>query len=367
MISAASSFAAAVCALSLLACAEKPASRSEQDSVPVRPPAAPRSSQSNAPAQPSPVLDAQAVCARAAKTEIPAKDMPNRSELASLADCDSEALYYGLESASDFVQARRCAYAESTRGKDFVLGGPVILMMIYANGLGVAANRDLALRFVCESGGADAELEARISRVLRGDQREKLDPPLDICDDITSGYMMGVCAAHEERIDSIARNVRRSSVTAGFPRIELERVTRSASAYFDTRARNEIDLSGTGRAMFQFQEKARLEDELVNMLDRLRDSTFVPADADLSSLDDGEMTSLLTRVAHCSAMIRSERELPGAISRSGIHKTQVAWVGYRNAFGALALKVRPATPRKTWERWLSQQRLRQLRELAQGC
>jgi len=333
----------------------------------VRTPEVPRSSQSNASAQPSPVLDVQAVCARAAKAEIPAKDMPNRSELASLADCDSEALYYGIGSASDFVQARRCAYAESARGKPFVLGGPGILMMIYANGLGVEANRDLALRFVCESGGADAELEARVSRVVRVEHREKLAPPLDICEDITSGYMMGFCAAHEERIDAIARNVRRGAVVAGFPRIELARVTRSASAYFDTRSRNEIDLSGTARAMLQIEEKARLEDELVNMLDRLRDSTFVPTGADLASFDDNEMTSLLTRVAHCSAMIQSEREVPGAISRSGIRKTQLAWVGYRNAFGSLALKVRPATTRKTWERWLNEQRLRQLRELAQGC
>ena len=364
--------AAAICAFTLLACEEQQVSRSEQDQVStpsrVRPPETQATPQSNPSADtlPDAELDVGAVCARAAKTATPSRDMPSRAELVGLAGCDSEALYYGINSAPDLIRARHCAFAESERGKHPVMGGPGILMMIYANGLGVQRNGDLALRFACEFGGAEAELGMRVSRIVRADHGTSLQPPLDICDDITSGYMMGFCAGHRERMDAIVRNKRRRAATAEFPSIELDRATRAANAFFDLRARNEVDLSGTGRAMFQVEEKARLEDGLVGMFDKLRDPAFVASSDDLPSLES-EMTSLLARIARCDAVFRSERELPGAISRRGVRTTQIAWVRYRTAFSTLALKVRPKTTRDIWESWLSQQRLLQLRELARGC
>jgi hypothetical protein len=184
---------------------------------------------------------------------------------------------------------------------------------------------------------------------------------------VTSGYMSGFCAAHRERLDAVARNTRRQAIIANFPGRELKDLEKTAAEYFDTRSRDEIDMSGTARGMFGIQEKARLEDELVTALEQVRDASFLPADSDDPRGLDHDIATLMARLPRCSAIAQMERSLPGAISRSGILRTQAAWLRYRTAFIALAIKVRPETKRGAWKRRLNEERLRKLRELAVGC
>jgi hypothetical protein len=80
--------------------------------------------------------------------------------------------------------------------------------MIYANGKGVERNLDLALRFACESGWAPGEFLYRPDRV------------------------------------------------------------KEAADAFEQRSTTEVDLSGTGRAAFEIEESARLQDHFIATLDR---------------------------------------------------------------------------------------------------
>jgi hypothetical protein len=80
--------------------------------------------------------DLEATCARVEALPLPTPAPLTEAEQAALAGCDSEALYYGIGTPADPVKARQCAWLE--RGEhDGMLRGEVILMMIYANGLGV--------------------------------------------------------------------------------------------------------------------------------------------------------------------------------------------------------------------------------------
>ena len=76
-----------------------------------------------------------------------------------------------------------------------------MLTVLYANGDGVERNIPLALRFACEQGWAPAEFEGRVKH-LESFNFVKPSPrgQFSFCDDITSGFMQGFCAAYDSEI-----------------------------------------------------------------------------------------------------------------------------------------------------------------------
>ena len=309
--------------------------------------------------EPEPEPDA--LCERFATTAIPPGDMPSAAESAALRGCDAEALYYGIGTPVDDARARHCAYAQID------VSGADTLMMIYANGRGVPVNLDLALRFACKVGGAPAELGGRLHQLwkARASGGPKWTQPFDVCDDATSGNMLGYCAAHTERIDSQARSIRKRAATLGMP-AELGVLDAAAKRFFEARSSDEVDQSGTLRASLSNAEQASLDDELVNMLEQLHDPSFTPPSLDPKPLEK-TLASLLSRIAHCKNLADVEKLVPGTIQRAGIQKTQAAWVLYRAAFVALALKLHPSSKREAWLALLAQKRIAQLEPLAEGC
>jgi hypothetical protein len=219
-------------------------------------------------------VDVDGACARAARLTPPSADEPTPVERKSLVGCDAEALYYGIGAPPDYEKARKCAYTQLGRNREVtdadVFSGPAILMMIYANGKGVAVLSDLALTFACQVFSARAELEGRVARLVGRRPEDQQGKDFDVCDDITSGFMDGFCAAHAERIVAPVRVLRKRRAEGGLPATELGALDRAATAFFDARETNEVDLTGTSRAAFQIEERASLEDGYVEALERIR-------------------------------------------------------------------------------------------------
>ena len=75
------------------------------------------------------------------------------------AGCDTRTLYYGDDGQGhgrNDAAARHCAYRARAAGNNDAFDGSGVLMMLYANGRGVARNIPLARRFACEYEGAPA-------------------------------------------------------------------------------------------------------------------------------------------------------------------------------------------------------------------
>jgi hypothetical protein len=82
-----------------------------------------------------------------------------------------------------------------------------MLTVLYANGEGVQRDLSLALRFACEAEGAPAEIIGRIESLKSLEQSGGISgPKFDFCDDITSGFMEGFCAARGAEIEDQERN-----------------------------------------------------------------------------------------------------------------------------------------------------------------
>lgn len=111
-----------------------------------------------------------AACESLKNLSLPSRDVPPASMAASLKGCSSEALYYGIGVPKDPVRARQCAYLERQdpdTGWPNLFAGTGMLMTIYANGIGVPRNLDIAMKFACEIDGAPAEEEGWLAHLQK--------------------------------------------------------------------------------------------------------------------------------------------------------------------------------------------------------
>lgn len=323
----------------------------------------------------------QAICDKAAATPLPDADRPNAAEKAGLTACVSRNLYYGVKGPQDYVAARKCGWLEREKKPDadfaWELAGPAVLMMIYANGYGVDKNLPLSLRFACEAGGAPAEIEARTAHILKlqqsptgktlegcaKDDRAAATPychgVLDICDDLTSGAMGGVCASvaseiAEEKAAADFAGITRSwtpEQKAAFAGLEAK-----AQAYFDAHASREIDLSGTARGEFYIEARDALKNAF-----RADIVTFEQGKAPAQTPAAYSAADRKLNAAYAKAL---KQRFTGTINKDGIRETQRAWLPYRDAFVEFAAIRYPNIAADTVRTMLTKARTKLLEELA---
>jgi hypothetical protein len=304
--------------------------------------------------------EAVRACQRYQAIPLPKGEGPNAKTAELGARCDSETLYYGFESPAQPAKARECAYGElGRRDPSQPFSGEAILTMVYANGRGAARNLDLALKFACEMDAAPAEMESRIAHLEKLKTGDASGSGFDICDDITSGYMGGFCTEKQDRFDRVQREKKLRAITAQWSPQEgraLELLRRAAKAFFAAHSSNEIDLSGSGRAGFEIEENARLENLFLADLERFERGDLPDSRADLPA-SDARLNSLYGRLMKATAQM-------GTVTADGIRQTERLWIAYRDAWKEFGRVKYPNTKAESWLAWATQQRIDQLRALS---
>lgn len=312
-----------------------------------------------------------AACQQWVKTPIPTQDIGKAP-----ADCDAEALYYGRDgkgTGRDLVAARHCAYRQRGTGAQVesqseVFGGSGILMMLYANGEGVKRNPALARRFACEYGGAPAEVDGRLEHI---DALAKGGEPMDICDDVTSGMMMGACSSREAGFAQTKREQHWRTLQTTWTPAQREAwgaLRKAADAYFELASSEETDMSGTARGVFAVQAYEELDIALLDAVTRFENGKrptqkagdFARADKALNATYKATLAKL---TAGRDASGYSDY---GTIGPDGVRETQRAWLRYRDAWVRFATLRWPGAPADAWKAWLTEERTRALAELVSG-
>lgn len=313
-------------------------------------------------------------CRRWAEVAIPPRDAD-----AAPAGCDSRLLYYGQDGKGlnvDYVAARHCAYAERASsgdghapfgGSDTAFGGSGMLMMLYANGRGVKRNLPLAKRFACEYDGAPMEIEGRLhhlDEIAKGADRA----PFDLCDDVTSGMMMGFCAGRDADFAQMLRTKRWTALQAKWTpdqRSAWTGLRKAADDYFNHASREEIDLSGTMRGVFVTEARETLEIALLEAVTRF-DGGRYPAQkaADFAGADKALNSQYRQTLAMLDAG-KGENGFGeyGTIMPDGVRTTQRSWLRYRDAWIRFAAVRWPKMPADAWKAWLTTERTQALRTL----
>lgn len=238
-----------------------------------------------------------------------------------------------------------------------------ILSMLFANGLGVARDLDVATQYACRDGGAPAEVEGRVAHL----QAFKKSPPAnryDQCDDITSGYMMGICAGIAGRQQDKLRNADvarlRGQLTA--PQAVLfDRLLAAMRAFAQARTR-EIDLSGTARGMQALEVEASEKDWLQEHLAACEQGhaklpppqQFAAQDAALNRAYQAVMTAKPADPAH------PDRLRDSTATKTDVRAAQRLWLIYRDAWVRFAALRYPAIAADSLKADLTASRVKQL-------
>ncbi|MBL3676347.1 MAG: DUF1311 domain-containing protein [Alphaproteobacteria bacterium] len=292
----------------------------------------------------------QAICEAAVQVPLPPAPEPKAPPAP---DCDVLDLYYGIGGPVDHAAARDCAHSHPEEGKGWE---DAVLMMLYANGYAVERNLDAATRLACEHGGAPMAIGLRVQylqdiRALPpgGRLRQCAEGPhhhqyseaycrgaFDLCDDATSGYMMGWCVAIASGKAAAARDARLESLSEDWPeahKAALGALKVAAWAYIEAHGGNEVDHSGTVRAAIQTGKEDEMRDAFVERLERLEDG-WAPAFLDPGQAlreADSDLNAAYRVVMGCDDF----GPISG-ITADGIRETQRLWIPYRDAWAALA-------------------------------
>jgi uncharacterized protein YecT (DUF1311 family) len=305
-------------------------------------------------------------CAESLKTPLPAEAtiIPAPS---AWPECDSYKSYSGIGRKVDYSAAGHCAWRERLAQDagleprytvSSVFGGSAMLTVLYANGEGVKRDISLALRFACESGGAPAEIKYRMKSLLALQSASPApDSKFDFCQDITSGFMMGFCAAYSSEIAEQKRTSAIDALTSGWPvghRTAFARVLAAVKVYAEAHGRGEIDLSGTARAMSQIDAEDSLLDDF-----RAAIESFEKGDLPRAGHDDaGEADRRLNEVyRNTLADADKHKSDYGAVQPEGIRTAERAWLRYRDAFIYFARVHYPSVASDAWLALLARDRI----------
>lgn len=307
-------------------------------------------------------------CAALAKLAISAADQPDAAARERLGSCDSESLYYADGASPNYVDARLCAYLERDKGDELVFGGSAVLMMLYANGQGVARNLELAKRFACEVQGAPAELDGRLQHLAEMAKSGANNEIFDVCDDVTSGYMMGFCASRSADKAKVDRDKRVTALGKNWKdadRAAFARLRAAADAYFDAVVEGEVDMSGTARGAMAVGARESLEDSLVTGLTAFEEGRLPKATAEEFAAADKALNASYAVAMKAAKPIEGENfSNLGTVSPEGIRTAERAWIKYRDAWVAFGAHKYPAVSADAWRTYFTRERAAALKELA---
>lgn len=272
----------------------------------------------------------RAICLRLGPPAVPPADRPGASEIPGLKGCDAEALYYGIGAPRQPEAARKCAILVREGGDDVSFSGSALLMEAYANGQGAARSPDLATRLACAEADAPAEVDGRVRHL----QALRPGEAFSWCDDITSGYAGGVCAAHEQRMAGARRERDFAAFVARLrpaARAVVPALRAREADFAAAQSRGETDLSGTLRAALVIDAEEADHKQFLIDLGRLANGRWPPAGpADAAAAD-----AALNRAYRAALAWADGKANLSTVRADDIRTAQRAWVAYRDAWIAV--------------------------------
>ena len=305
--------------------------------------------------------DIEAKCDEYLKTPLPA-EAASISTPKTWPECASYKLYSGIGAKVNYDAARRCAWAERLAIQAdieprytvaSVAGGSAMLAVLYANGEGVDQNIPLAGRFACEAGIGNAvkDIEALPSKPIAERTRFKY------CDEVGTTMEIGFCAGWDSELQDQARRNWVDTLSARWStaqRTALLELARTDDLYSTARARGELDLSGSGRAIWEFDAEWLLRERFKAAL-KAFESGHLPSVAKPNSAGADADLNRIYRKAIATA--EAGKSGYGAVQPDGIRDAERAWLKYRDAWLAFAKLRYPSVTSAVWMTLLTRDRI----------
>lgn len=297
-------------------------------------------------------------CMRVERVDLPAAHALHPIDPA----CGATDLYYrkrsqARTSPAEWNAVRECALSSKNNA---------VLMMLYANGFGVARDTDIAIHFACSLDfAAKAEMEARVAHLARGLPGGAI---FDQCDDVTSGLMGTVCAEIAATQESRVQAARLDRVAHTIPPAALRafKTLRAAAEAYTRAATAEVDRQGTAASAMAIGHELRLREQFMRaVLDVIDGKVTAPRHADAAQLD-AALNATYRQIM--SAPVK-QPDAPGRIGDSTIDRAEIGkverlWLAYRDAFAAFRAKLPSGSDPDAITVLLMRQRVAELKSIA---
>lgn len=276
------------------------------------------------------------------------------------ARCNAEQAYYDAreqprQPTAVWRRIRACALARRDNE---------VLMMLYANGLGVARDLKIARHYACTLPGAPAEMEDRIAHLVKLEQAPD-SAGFDLCDDLSSGELEGRCQGFYARAQTRAlqRQLAALSLRLSAPqRTLLARLAAAEARFADLHGDEETDRSGSWQVGDTIEASSAIHWQFAADLQALENGRpALPPAAALPALAAGQQQRY-DSLAH-AATDPHQRLGDSSITPDGVRHTQQAWQAYRDAWLAFARARYPTIDPDALAAGLNRQRLGQLQDL----
>jgi uncharacterized protein YecT (DUF1311 family)/TPR repeat protein len=307
-----------------------------------------------------PALRAQ--CVQSLRTPLPAEAnaapvTPSRTNAMNL--------YYGLyDQPRDYVAARRTAWGERAAGST---GGPLILAMVYANGLGAPRDPPLAMRMACEAAVSSATSSPTISAqdleqfslVLQS--RAQSPPQYDICDPATEtpSAASNLCPFLEtERIQQQWSD-RMKNLGAGWTPEQKQRLDalRHASESYLSTISFDWGAHRTDQAVLK-----KLEDTQLQQIGEM-EAGQLPATTKMHAAEaDAQLNAVYRNLM--DQLRAPSQPLDGTHSIFFERDEETEWIAFRDAWIGLMAARYPKLDADKWRAQLTIERMQALRKLA---
>ncbi len=299
-------------------------------------------------------------CISVKDTQPPQTDLPPLKS-SSTVKCNAIDLYYETKNSKQnnkeaWKKVMHCAFTENSSE---------VLMMLYANGFGVSKNVNLAIKYACKVGGAPAEVDGRVMH-LTGMKDDEDDGVFDLCDDITSGFMQGVCTSISEQQEQKARSALQAEIVNKFSKIQQEAFNKlmvSLTDFAKHRGNDETDTSGSGRAAFMIEAEAEVKDRFLSDLEKFESGNTPRFTNDEFSSLDKELNQLYQKIMRTKIEGADGLIGYGTVTKDGIKQTQKSWLKYRDAWVNFGRTRYPSVDDHSWMGHLSKHRIDQLKVL----
>jgi uncharacterized protein YecT (DUF1311 family) len=308
------------------------------------------------------------LCEKYMQTPLPAEAL-SVANPKSWPECDSYKSYSGIGRKVDYAEARRCAWSERLAQQADIqpkytvaslFGGAAMLTVLYANGEGVEQNKQLALRFACES---TLEEQGQIDILALPDRSHVMQKKFKYCDEAYSTFEMNFCAAYDAEIATQKRQDELDKLSNRWPQADKDALAvleKTEKDYVDAHSRGETYLGGTIRNLRMNGVEEHQRDQFLAAVRKFESGNLPAGNETDYKKADADLNATYKKALELAAKQNFDED-EGDIRPEGIQKAERAWLKYRDAWVAFAKLHYPQTDSYAWLTLLTRNRYWNLR------
>lgn len=221
----------------------------------------------------------------------------------------------------------------------------------------------LTMQLILREGPAPAELKIAVESYYPHWKKGEA-VPFDLCDHITSGAGMSLCAHRDSTKSEEERSEKIGAILDGLDKERKNLVNNAfekVSEFAASRASNEEGHGGTMRNASVIASTTAQQNEFVTLIQDIRRGVVPPIHQSLADTDKALNLAYQNAMQRIRAETRYAQDL--GISNEGVRDTQRRWIKYRDAAAMAMTALHPDVTPEQWKSYLTAQRSAQLEKI----